>query len=167
LDIAQKCTGCAHLLDAGNPLPRCVEVCPTEALRFGEREELAGLLEGAQVLKPETGLGPNVYYRNLPGQFIAGTLYDPIEEEVIKGPGAWRCPAVGFSTSTPTNSAISGLRPCRGRVRHHHHSPGFRPKYCFGVSTKECVNLGISPWSGPKKLQPPAPALPFPRSRKM
>ena len=29
LNIAQKCTGCAHLLDAGWNEPRCVDVCPT------------------------------------------------------------------------------------------------------------------------------------------
>ena len=28
LNIAQKCTGCAHLLDNGYKLPRCVDACP-------------------------------------------------------------------------------------------------------------------------------------------
>ena len=31
LQIAQKCTGCAHLLDAGWTEPRCVDACPTGA----------------------------------------------------------------------------------------------------------------------------------------
>jgi len=85
LRIAQKCTGCTHLLDHGNKQPRCVEACPTDAMRFGEEEELKDWIEGADVIKPETGLSPRVYYRNIPGKFIAGTIYDPIQKEVIIG----------------------------------------------------------------------------------
>ena len=36
LNIAQKCTWCAHLLDQGWKVPRCVDNCPTQALQFGE-----------------------------------------------------------------------------------------------------------------------------------
>ena len=85
MKLPQKCTGCAHLLDNGYALPRCVEACPTDALQFGEEEDLMDFIEGAKVLQPELGAGPRVFYRNIPGQFIAGTVYDPIEEEVIKG----------------------------------------------------------------------------------
>ena len=85
LCIAQKCTGCAHLLDNGYKLPRCVEACPTDALKFGEEDEMQDLIPGAVVMKPETGLKPRVYYRNIPGKFIAGTVYDPIAKEVIIG----------------------------------------------------------------------------------
>ena len=85
LHIAQKCTGCAHLLDNGHTMPRCVEACPTDAMKFGEEEELKDWIEGASVMIPETGLLPRVYYRNIPGKFIAGTVYDPVKEEVIIG----------------------------------------------------------------------------------
>jgi len=85
LKIAQKCAGCAHLLDNGYKLPRCVEACPTEAMAFGEEEELADLIKGAVTLKPEEGLKPRVYYRNIPGEFIAGTVYDPEAKEVVIG----------------------------------------------------------------------------------
>jgi Fe-S-cluster-containing dehydrogenase component len=85
LSIAQKCTGCAHLLDHGYTQPRCVEACPTDAMKFGEEADLKDLIDGAAVLQPETGLGPRVYYRNIPGKFIAGTVYDPVEQEVIIG----------------------------------------------------------------------------------
>lgn len=85
LKIAQKCTGCAHLLDNGYKLPRCVEACPTDAMKFGEEEDLKDWIEGATVMIPETGCHPRVYYRNIPGKFIAGTVYDPIEKEVIIG----------------------------------------------------------------------------------
>ena len=85
LALPQKCTGCAHLLDNGNSVPRCVEACPTDALIFGEEEELRDKLIGAVTMKPELGCAPQVYYRNIPGQFIAGTVYDPVEEEIIEG----------------------------------------------------------------------------------
>ena len=85
LGICQKCTGCAHLLDHGHSLPRCVDACPTDALRFGEEDELRDLIEGATVRDPESGCGPRVYYRNIPGRFIAGTVYDPVEKEVVIG----------------------------------------------------------------------------------
>ncbi len=83
--LAQKCTGCAHLLDNGYSTPRCVEACPTDAMVFGEEEDLADLIEGAAVMSPETGLHPRVYYRNIPLKFIAGTVYDPVEKEVVIG----------------------------------------------------------------------------------
>ena len=54
LRAAQKCTGCAHLLDAGAKLPRCAEACPTGALRFGEESELADDILGAETDRPET-----------------------------------------------------------------------------------------------------------------
>lgn len=85
LNVAQKCTGCAHLLDNGYAKPRCVENCPTEALVFGDEEELEELVTGASVCKPEAGTRPAVYYRNIPGKFIAGTLVDPVEDEVVIG----------------------------------------------------------------------------------
>ncbi|MFH0730154.1 MAG: 4Fe-4S dicluster domain-containing protein [Pseudomonadota bacterium] len=87
LNIAQKCTGCAHLLD-NDPewkVPRCVDQCPTAALRFGEESELADFIKGAELLNPQFGTKSRVYYKGLPKKFIAGTLYDPKEKEVIIG----------------------------------------------------------------------------------
>lgn len=37
--VAQKCTLCAHLLDEGWKMPRCVQACPTGALTFHTVEE--------------------------------------------------------------------------------------------------------------------------------
>ena len=36
-------------------------------------------------MSPELGLHPRVYYRNIPGKFIAGTVYDPETQEIIEG----------------------------------------------------------------------------------
>ncbi len=84
MNLAQKCTGCAHLLDKGWKEPRCVDACPTGALRFGEEEELKILIEGADVLLPEEGTRPLVRYLNLPKRFIAGSIFDPDEDECLE-----------------------------------------------------------------------------------
>jgi tetrathionate reductase subunit B len=85
LNIAQKCTGCAHLLDDGWKAPRCVDACPTDALRFGEEKELADWIARADAYRPALGLKTRVYYLNLPKKFIGGTLFDPIADEVLIG----------------------------------------------------------------------------------
>jgi tetrathionate reductase subunit B len=86
LNIAQKCTFCAHLLDDGWKEPRCVDACPTGALRFGEEEELKDLIAKAEVLHPEYKAKPRVYYIDLPNKyFVAGAVYDPEEDECLEG----------------------------------------------------------------------------------
>jgi len=85
LNLAQKCTGCAHLLDKGWTEPRCVDACPTGALMFGEESELSELLAGAETLKPELGIKTHVGYLGLPKRFVAGTVYDPGANEVVIG----------------------------------------------------------------------------------
>jgi tetrathionate reductase subunit B len=83
LNIAQKCTGCAHLIDKDWQEPRCADACPTNAIRFINEDEANDLISSGEVLKP--GLKPRVYYLNLPKRFIAGCVYDPKEKEVIIG----------------------------------------------------------------------------------
>jgi tetrathionate reductase subunit B len=86
LNLAQKCTGCAHLLDGGEwKIPRCADSCPTEAIKFGEESEFKDLIAKAEVLKPQLGTKPRVYYLNIPKKFIGGTVYDPVEKEVVIG----------------------------------------------------------------------------------
>ena len=144
--IAQKCTGCAHLLDHGAKLPRCVEACPTDALMFGEEEALADFIEGATVTKPETGSQPRLYYRNIPGKFIAGTVYDPAEKEVIIGA---RCllSSGGKRWEVKTdeygdfwfNDLPVGLYDLSIQT------PGYEVKLFENLRTRECVNLGDIP----------------------
>ncbi len=85
LNIAQKCTFCAHLLDKGWKEPRCVDVCPTGARTFGDEDELKELIEKAEILLPERKTKPRVYYIGLPKRFIAGALFDPDQDECIVG----------------------------------------------------------------------------------
>jgi tetrathionate reductase subunit B len=85
LRLAQKCTGCAHLIDREVwQQPRCADSCPTEALKLVDEAELKKL-DSAVVLNPELGTSPRVYYLNIPGRFIAGTVYDPVIKRVIVG----------------------------------------------------------------------------------
>ena len=76
LDIPQKCTSCAHLLDQGWKEPRCVEACCTGAMIFGEYDQLKDIINKrkAEILNPEFGLKPRVYYIGLPKRFVAGTV---------------------------------------------------------------------------------------------
>lgn len=87
LNVAQKCTGCAHLLDDGWTEPRCVDACPTLAIKMMDEEEAQELIKGAEFWMPEIAdeTQPRVYYLHLPKKFIAGTVYDPAEEEVYIG----------------------------------------------------------------------------------
>ncbi len=87
LKLAQKCTGCAHLLDRGWPItePRCTDACTAAALKFGEESSFSTEIAQSQRLTPEFGTTPatRVYYMNLPKRFIAGTVYDSVTKEVV------------------------------------------------------------------------------------
>lgn len=85
LDIPQKCTGCAHLVDAGE-IPHCVDVCPHEAIRFVDEEEVAEELKRSELLMPERASDkPRVHYFNLPKRFIGGIVVDLEADEVVIG----------------------------------------------------------------------------------
>lgn len=85
LDIPQKCTGCAHLIDEGDTVtvPRCYDNCVHGAISWGDEESFD--LEGAERLHPEYGTLPQVWYKGLPKRFIAGRVYDPEAKEVVEG----------------------------------------------------------------------------------
>ncbi len=70
LQLPQKCTLCAHLLDSGWRQPRCVQSCPTGALSLlhASDDELAALVqaEGLERLKGGAAdTGARCYYKNL------------------------------------------------------------------------------------------------------
>lgn len=65
--MADKCDWCLHRVESGLD-PACVEACPTGALIFGnlmDKESVVAKLISTnhiQVLKPETGTNPQVFY---------------------------------------------------------------------------------------------------------
>lgn len=83
LELPQKCTGCAHLLDDGWSVPRCVDSCAHKAIKFGEVEDLN--LDSAEFLPQVEALGPRVYYKNLQKRFAAGCVYDADVNDIIEG----------------------------------------------------------------------------------
>jgi len=144
LKLAQKCTGCAHLLDAGQT-PRCVDACPTDALIFGTEDELRELIAQA---KPEAGArGSHVYYLNVPGRFIAGTVYDPIEKEVVIG-AVCRLKAAGKEWTATSDEYgdfwFTDLEE-QGDYELAIESPGFHTKSFSKLSAKDDLNLGDIP----------------------
>jgi Fe-S-cluster-containing dehydrogenase component len=69
LQIPQKCTLCAHLLDGGWTKCRCSQSCPTGALTLlqaadAELDELIKA-ENLETYRPDLGTQPHVYYKNL------------------------------------------------------------------------------------------------------
>jgi Fe-S-cluster-containing dehydrogenase component len=94
LQLPQKCTLCAHLLDTGWDKPRCVQSCPTGALtfRFVEDNDMTTLVgeEKLEVYKPGANTRPSVYYKNLyrfTRCFIGGSVATRIDgkEECVEG----------------------------------------------------------------------------------
>jgi Fe-S-cluster-containing dehydrogenase component len=80
-DVPQKCTFCAHLLDGGWKEPRCVQACPTGAIKvaYAEDSEMTQVVakENLAVLHPEYKSVPRVYYKNMyrfNSCFIAGSV---------------------------------------------------------------------------------------------
>ena len=69
LQLPQKCTFCAHLLDDGWTMTRCAQSCPTGALmvRLVEDSDMREIIkaENFEVYHPEHKTNPRVYYKNL------------------------------------------------------------------------------------------------------
>ncbi len=93
VDEAQKCTMCAHILDMNQPpyMPRCAHSCPTESMRYYdvEPEEMEQIIEeqGLRVYKPEYGMNPHVYYKNLyrfTEHFISGEVVDKETDDCVE-----------------------------------------------------------------------------------
>jgi hypothetical protein len=121
-----------------------VEACPTEAIILAAPDE--DFTIGATVYNPEAGTMPNVYYRNIPGKFIAGTVYDPVEKEVIIGAKV---------RATNGNKTIEVLTDEYGDFWFKDLAPGkydvvieakgYEYKSFPAVNARESVNLGDIP----------------------
>lgn len=99
LQIPQGCAGCAHLLDDGWAVPRCVDACAMGALRFVDVDKVAEELAKAERLAP----GSHVYYLNLPKRWIAGQVIDPMRDEVVIGAKVTLVDAAGNKRETLTD----------------------------------------------------------------
>jgi Fe-S-cluster-containing dehydrogenase component len=117
-NVPQKCTLCAHLLDDGWDKPRCAQSCPTGALtavRIEDDQMVARAeAEGLEVLHPERGTRPRVYYRNLHlfnRVFVAGSVSYEQDGVVECAEGAtvslWRD---GVTLATATTDCFGDFR---------------------------------------------------------
>ena len=96
---------------------------------------------------PESGTHPRVYYRNIPGRFIAGTVYDPVEEAVIRNA---RCSLQMGERSWDATTDIFGdfwFRDLpRGRYDLTIEAEGFAPLVFQDLDTEnDSCNLGDQP----------------------
>jgi Fe-S-cluster-containing dehydrogenase component len=90
--VAQKCTGCAHLIDEGWTETRCSQVCPTGALTFvlaGDVEMAKrAAAEGLEAYKAGLGTKPRVLYKNLyrwEKVFVSGSVVFKDTDECADG----------------------------------------------------------------------------------
>ncbi|MCL1896505.1 MAG: carboxypeptidase regulatory-like domain-containing protein, partial [Clostridiales bacterium] len=157
LDIAQKCTFCAHLLDDGWEEPRCVDACPTGAFTFGDEDDEAikELIAKAEPLKPEQDVKPRVYYIGLPKRFIAGALYDKEADECSEGVKVTATCSCGCGEECETVEAVTdsygdfwlrGLKACEYTLLFE--KEGYLPQKFGPVDvTKIDINIGdIALW---------------------
>jgi tetrathionate reductase subunit B len=145
--IAQKCTGCAHLIDReGWDQPRCADSCPTEALRMVDEAEAKDLIARAEVLHPEYGTMPRVYYLNVPKKFVAGTVYNPNTKRVIVG-ATCNLTGEGKTIKSTTDgfgdfwfeNVEVGTYTLKIEAKNH------QTKTIDGINTEKDVNLGDIP----------------------
>lgn len=148
-NLPQKCTFCAHLLDQGFKEPRCVEVCPTDALIFGDLDDPNSKLSKfitsimPESLHPEFALKERVVYVNLPKRFIAGTVVYADTNECAEDVSVTLSNDYGQRT-VKTNAfgdfEFEGLKEntdCTVVIK----APGYKP-CTFKVKTRSDVYLG-------------------------
>lgn len=147
LNIAQKCTMCAHLLDAEWEKPRCVTACPVDALTYVDEDELReeNLYAPLERLHPEYETKPRVAYVNLPKPFVAGAVYSPQENACLD---KVNLTLVGQATGKTYTSCtgflgefrIEGIEP--GIYRLTIEKDGYDTKTISRLDARKALNIG-------------------------
>jgi Fe-S-cluster-containing dehydrogenase component len=154
LNLPQAWTFDAHLLDRGWSAPRCVQSCPTGALRAikstdAEMAALAGA-EGLEPLQPELGTRPRVYYRNLyryTKLFVGGSVTTERNgvADCLAGAGVELLQAGRVHCSSTTDVfgefKLDALEPRSGEWQLRVTCPGYRPRSLAVTLADECVVL--------------------------
>jgi len=142
LNVAQKCTMCAHLLngDEGGVdvnIPRCVHSCPTGAMKYFvlEPEEMEKKIkeEKLEAYRPELGTKPNVFYKNLyrfVKAFVAGGVLK--DNECAEGVEV---------TLTGNGVNCSQITDCFGDFKFDALDPG---EYTISINGKEVKKVQVS-----------------------
>jgi ferredoxin len=150
--IPQKCTLCVHLLEDGWKAPRCVQACPTGALRIVslEESEMQRLIEAEklELYKPQYQTEPRVYYANLyryTNCFVAGSVALKDIDECAEGAQITLKRLTGGTIrSAETNNygdfKIDGLERNSGEYSLKIAYPGYQSQE-LNVNLKESVNV--------------------------
>ncbi len=153
LDLPQKCTFCAHLLDEGWDKPRCVQVCPTGALEFVHIEdlEMQRMIESDKLdtLHPEYGLEPRVYYKNLYRylkSFISGSVALKDVDECAEGAKVLLKNGSGKVVETTVTNNFGDFKIDNLEVNNSKYSlgveyPGYQ-KHEISVALEDSIDVG-------------------------
>lgn len=147
LNVPQKCTMCAHLLDIGKQ-PRCVTACPTDALKFVDTKELADetlLAQPLERLHSEFGTSPQVVYQDLPKPFIAGEVCTSDCSESVANVRVTATHQILGTQVTDVTDAfgefmLEGLTP--GYYQVVFEKDGFTRKVLSNMDAKKSINTG-------------------------
>lgn len=150
---AQKCTGCAHLLDGGWKEPRCVQTCPLRALQtvFCEDAEWEKIVQN-QGLKSliDEACKPRVMYKNLYRYqkcFVKGVVsrfVNGLEEGVIDAKVELlknEIPVAETKTDYLGEFYIDRIPQDTGEMQVRITADGFAPKLCTFIIEKASVVL--------------------------
>lgn len=151
LNLPQKCTGCAHLIDDGWEETRCTQVCPTGALKLVlvEDEEMAAMAkeQGLEAYKPELGAAPRVWHKNLhrwTKAFVGGTVAYKDTDECAEGAVVILWSQGEKLAETATNNygdfIFDKLEP--GSYDLNINAGGYKP-LSQKVDVKESISLGV------------------------
>ena len=150
--VAQKCTGCVHLLEQGWNETRCSQVCPTGAIKLvwagdSEMEQLAAE-QGLEAYQAELGTKPRVWYKNLyrwEKVFVAGSVAFADTDECAEGARVTVTQAgtvVGKAlTDNYGQFLVHRLEP-GGQYEVRVEAEGYKP-YLSGVVVDKSLNLGL------------------------
>jgi Fe-S-cluster-containing dehydrogenase component len=151
--IPQKCTFCAHLLDDGWAQPRCVQSCPTGAMRFfrASDSDMQALVESEQleVYQPQFGTKPRVYYKDLYRYtrcFVAGNVALEDVDECAEGAKVTLIDASGGIAGTALcnnygDFRLDKLEANSGTYRLEVEYPGYQ-KQTVSLDLGQSVNVG-------------------------
>jgi Fe-S-cluster-containing dehydrogenase component len=151
--VPQKCTLCVHLLDDGWDQPRCVQACPTGAMRIihvgdAEMREVQES-EKLDIYQPQHQTGPRVYYKNLYRYtrcFVAGSVALEDTDECAEGAKVTLKNGSGRVIETVvTNNygdfKIDDLEENSGKYTLEIERPGYKAKELV-VDLKDSTNVG-------------------------
>jgi tetrathionate reductase subunit B len=148
--LPQKCTFCVQRLEEGK-IPKCVQVCPSGALVFGDlddpKSDVSKIVASkkTEALNPGRKTKPRVYYLGLPKLFIAGSVVFGDVDECAEGVSATLTnQSAGKSRKTLTNNfgdfELDGLGAGKYAVRFE--CEGYKAK-TVNVDLKTDKHLGV------------------------